>query len=132
MSINLQCFPFYCIAFIVNPMMRHGVQACSGITLRGDSRQQNLCQNENKYCSCCITLIRIDTILSKNVYNNFQNLLFRKLVAQSGNQTDIIWKFYVPADKLWSPKTVGRVLGYATAKPISDLINLFFTEQIML
>ena len=33
---------------------------------QADSR--NVCQNEKKYCSCCITLIRIDTILSKNIY----------------------------------------------------------------
>ena len=48
---------------------------------QADSR--NLCWNKKKYCSCCITLIRIDTILSKNIYNNFQNLLFRKLLVQS-------------------------------------------------
>ena len=59
-------------------------------------------------------LIRIDTILSKNICNNFQNLLFKKLLAQSGDQTDIFRKFYLPADTPWSPKTVGRVLGYTT------------------
>ena len=77
---------------------------------QADSR--NICRNKKKYCSCCITFIRIDTILSKNIYNNFQNLLFRKLLTQWGNQTDICWKFYLPADILWLPKTVGRVLGY--------------------
>ena len=46
------------------------------------------------------------------MWNSFQNLLFQKLLAQSGDQTDIFWKFYSPADTLWSPKTVGRVLGY--------------------
>ena len=40
---------------------------------QADSR--NLCRNKKKYCSCCITLIRINTILSKNIYNDFQNLL---------------------------------------------------------
>ena len=35
--------------------------------------------NKKKYCSCCIILIRIDTILSKFIYNNFQNILFKKL-----------------------------------------------------
>ena len=73
-----------------------------------------MCQNEKKYCLCCITLIRIDTILSKNVSNNFQNLLFRKLLAQSGNQTDIFWRFFSPADILCLPKTIGQVLGYTT------------------
>ena len=42
-------------------------------------------------------------------------MLFKKLLAQSGDQTDIFGKFYSPADTLWSPKTVGRVLGYTTA-----------------
>ena len=32
-----------------------------------------------------------------------------------GDQTDVFWKFYSPADTLWSPKTVGWVLGYLTA-----------------
>ena len=41
--------------------------------------------NEKKYCSCCIILIRIETILSKNIKNNFQNLLFKKLLAKLGN-----------------------------------------------
>ena len=31
--------PFYSIAFIVNPMMRHETRAC-GVSLRGMSRQQ--------------------------------------------------------------------------------------------
>ena len=80
---------------------------------QGDSR--HVCQNEKNYCSCCVTLIRTDTILSKNIYNNFQNWLFMKLLAQLGDQADIFWKFYSPTDILWSPKTVGRVLGYTTA-----------------
>ena len=54
--------------------------------------------------------------LSKNIYNNFQNLLFKMLLAQSGNQTDIFWKFYSPADTLWLPKTIRQVLGYAFGK----------------
>ena len=32
--------------------------------------------------------MRTDTILSKNIWNKFQNLLFKKLLAQSGDQTD--------------------------------------------
>ena len=42
-----------------------------------------------QYCSCCIILIRIDIILLKNIKNNFQKLFYKKLPAQSGNQTDI-------------------------------------------
>ena len=57
-------------------------------------------RNEKKNCACCIILIRIDTILSKNIYNNFENLFFNKLIAQSGDQTDIFWKFYSTADTL--------------------------------
>ena len=79
---------------------------------KADNR--NVYQNKKKYCSCCITLIRIDTILSKNIYNDFQNLLFRKLPVQSGDQTDIFWKFYLPTDIVWLPKTVRWVLGYTT------------------
>ena len=41
-------------------------------------------------------------------------MLFKKFLAQSGDQTDIFWKFYSPADILWLPKTLGRVLGYTT------------------
>ena len=36
-----------------------------------------------------MVLIRIDTILSKNIDNNFLNLLLEKLLDQSGNQTHI-------------------------------------------
>ena len=67
-----------------------------------------------QYCSCCIRLIRIDTILSKNVQNNLQNLLFKKWHTQPGNQTDIFWNFYLPADTFWLPKTVEQVFGYTT------------------
>ena len=67
-----------------------------------------------KYYSYCIILIRIDTILSKNIKNKFQNLLFKKLFTQLGDQADIFWKFCLPADTLWLPKTVGQVLGYTT------------------
>ena len=57
-------------------------------------------RNEKKNCACCIILIRIYTILSKNIYNNFENLFFNKLIAQPGDQTDIFWKFYSTADTL--------------------------------
>ena len=70
--------------------------------------------NEKKYCSCCNISIRTDTILPKFIYNDFQNLLLKKLLTQSGDQTDIFWKFYLPADTLWLPKTIGQVLGYTT------------------
>ena len=62
-------------------------------------------------------LIRTGTILSKNIKNNFQNLIFKKLLVQSDDQTDIFWKFYSRANTLWSPKTVGRVLCYTTGYP---------------
>ena len=38
----------------------------------------------------------------------------KKLPAQLSDQTDIFRKLYLPADTLWFPKTVGRVLGYTT------------------
>ena len=82
-----------------------------------DSR--NVCRNEKKYCSCCITMIEIDPILSKNIYNNLENFLFRKLLALSGSQTKIFWKFYSPEDILWLPK----ILGECQVAPL--YLNLF-------
>ena len=38
------------------------------------------------------------------------------LLAQWGDQMDIFWKFYSPADTLWSPQTIERVSGYATVQ----------------
>ena len=76
--------------------------------------RRNECLNKKKYFSCCITWIKNWYHFIKNIYNSFQNLLFRKLLSQLGNQTDIFWKFYSPTDILWSPKTVGSVLGYTT------------------
>ena len=85
--------------------------------------------NEKRYCSCCILLIRIDTILSKNFQNNFQNLLFKKSLSQLGKQTDIFWKFYSPADTLWLPKTVRVVLRYTTAPDfLTDLWDFHHRE----
>ena len=49
-----------------------------------------------------------------NIQKNFQTLLFKKLLAQSGDQTDVFLQFYSPTDTLWLPKIVGRVLGHAT------------------
>ena len=69
--------------------------------------------NEKKYCSCCFTLIRIDTIVSKNIYNNFQSLLFKNMLAQSSNQADIL-EILLTCRHLCSPKTIGWVLGYTT------------------
>ena len=67
---------------------------------------------ENLQKNICVrVLYYIDFFLSKNIWNNFQDLLFKKLLAQSGDQTDMFWKFYLPVDTLWLPKTVGRVLG---------------------
>ena len=61
-----------------------------------------------QYCSCCIRLIRIDTILSKYIQNNFQNLLFKKLLAQLGDQTDIFCNFYLPVDTFGCTKASGE------------------------
>ena len=35
------------------------------------------------------------------------------MLAQLGNQTDILWEFNLPTDTLWLPKTVRQVLHYA-------------------
>ena len=94
---------------------------------QADSR--NECQNKKKYCSCCITWIKNWYHFIKNIYN-FQNLLFRKLLAQLGNQTDIFWKFYSPADILWSPKTVGRVLGYTTGSCWEEIEHFLLNSTL--
>ena len=68
------------------------------------------------YCPCCVILIRTDTILPKNIQNDFQNFLLKKLLGESGKQKDIFWTFFSSADKLQLSKTVGLVLGYTTDK----------------
>ena len=83
---------------------------------------------ENLQKNICVrVLYYIDFFLSKNIWNNFQDLLFKKLLAQSGDQTDMFWKFYLPVDTLWLPKTVGRVLG----TPLS-LVNQLLKAVIRL
>ena len=84
-----------------------------------------------KYCSCCIMLIRIDTILSENMQNSFQNLPFKKLLAQSGDQEDIFRKCYSPADTLWLPKTVERVLGYTTVSICMEDRYIYIFKKVI-
>ena len=43
-----------------------------------------------KYYSYCIILIRIDTILSKNIKDKFQNLLFKKLINRNRHILEIL------------------------------------------
>ena len=62
-------------------------------------------------------------VLSKNIWNSFQNLLFQKLLTQSGDRTDIFWKFYSPADTLWSAKSVGQRLDYTSEQPYQVSIH---------
>ena len=52
------------------------------------------------------------------------------LLGQLGNQTDIFWKFYLPADTPWLLKTVGQVLGYTTA--LTSKLDLSFSRQLIL
>ena len=70
--------------------------------------------NKRNYCSCCIVLIRIDTILSILSRIIFI-IFFLRSCPPSWVTKHIFWKFYCLADTLWSPKTVGWVLGYTTA-----------------
>ena len=84
-------------------MMKHETRAWYGVTLRVTSRQQKRVHETER------SIAHVDTILSKNIHNNFQNLLFKKLFAQSGNQTDTFWNFYSPSDPSWSPKTFFQV-----------------------
>ena len=41
-------------------------------------------------------------------------ICFSRSFSPSRATKHIFWKFYSPADILWSPKTLGRVLGYTT------------------
>ena len=56
--------------------------------------------------------------IDKNWYHFIKEYLeFSKFVFQEvahPDQADIFWKFYLPADTFWSPKTIGGVLGYTT------------------
>ena len=64
-------------------------------------------------------------ILSKNIRNNFQNLLSKKLLVQSGNHTSIFLKFYLLPNKLWLLKTIRQVLVYSTDQKLNlQLIKL--------
>ena len=71
------------------------------------------------YCSYCITVIRIDTILSKNIQNNFQNLLFTKLLTQSGDQT-FFEDFTRPQTHFSRPKPSGE----CEVTPLSSTFNV--------
>ena len=59
-------------------------------------------------CEITIDLFHFETFMT-SVYE-------KHLLAQSGNQTVIFWKFYSPTDTLWLPKTVGRMLGYTNVR----------------
>ena len=111
-------------------MMRHEAQEWYGMIERNKQRADTCAGNEKKYCSCSFILIRIYTILSKNIWNNFQNLLFKNFLTQSGDQTDIFWKFYLSVEMLWSLKTVGRVLGYTTAC-IRKMVEILFPDSFI-
>ena len=127
---HLQRRPFHCIAITVNPMMRHEAQAWSGATLRGTSRQQKRVAKQKEVLLMLYDMDKNWYHFIKNISNNFQNLLFRKLLSQLGNQADIFWKFYSPADILWSPKTVARVVGYTTGSYWEE-IEYFLLNSIL-
>ena len=71
-----------------------------------DSRKE--CQHKKKYCSCCITWMKNGYHFIKNIYNNYQNLLFRKLLAQLGNQTDKFGNFTRLQTYFGRPKPSGE------------------------
>ena len=71
-----------------------------------DSRKA--CQRKKKYCSCCITWMKNGYHFIKNIYNNYQNLLFRKLLAQLGNQTDKFGNFTRLQTYFGRPKPSGE------------------------
>ena len=66
------------------------------------------------YCSCCIIMIRIDTILSRISTIIFKICFSRSCLPSWPTKQDTFWKFYSPADTLWSSKNFRWVLGYTT------------------
>ena len=77
-----------------------------------------------------IILIRIDVILSKNIQNKFQSLLFKKLLTQSGNQTDIFWKCRHIFLQLHfgCPKPWGKCQITPLRKPSDDCFCIFHSS----
>ena len=86
----------YCI--IVNPMMRHETRVWYGMILRGTSRQQKLVSAVKR--SIAHTVLYWQELIPFYQRISRVSLLFKKLLAQSGNQTYIFWKFYLPAETL--------------------------------
>ena len=80
-----------------------------------------------QYCSCCIILIRINTILSKDIQNNSQNFFFRTLLAQSGDQTDIFWIFTCLQTRFGCPKPWGECQVTPLRKP-DDCFCIFHSS----
>ena len=88
-------------------MMRLETQAWCGVTLRGMSRQQ-----KRKEVLLILYYVHKNWYYFIKEYQNCQNLLFKKLITKSGNQTDIFRKFYSSTGTLCLPKTFEQVLGY--------------------
>ena len=55
-------------------------------------------------------------------------MLFKKLLAQLGDQTDTFRKFYLPAGTLYLPKMMGWVLRYATEEIFWWLLLIFHSS----
>ena len=92
--------------------------------VQADSR--NVCRSKKKYCSWCITMIRIDTISSKNIYNNFQNLLFSKLLTQLNDQT-CFGNFTCLQTFFGHSKLLGEC--YITPLPALEYIKIQYSRQ---
>ena len=106
-------------------MMRHETQEWCGVTERNEQTADMYARNEKKNCSCSFILIRIDTILSKNIWNNFQNLLFKKLLTQSGNQRDIFWRHTLVAQNRRVSVRLHQCLH------TQNLVDMFFPERFI-
>ena len=62
--------------------------------------------------------MRIDTILSKNIWNKFQDLLFKKLLAQLGDQNRYILDILLACRHTLVVQNKVQVLGYTTEETL--------------
>ena len=84
---------------------------------------RNLAKFTGKHLRQSLMLYYIDKSwyhLIKECLQSFSKFTFKKLLAQSGDQTDIFWKFYSPTVTLWSAKTSSEC--WVTPLPVIQII----------
>ena len=96
--------------------------------LRGTIKQQKQKHVlETESIAHAVLYIRIDTILSKNIWNHFQNLLIKKLLAQMDDQTHILEILLAYRHSLVTQNHVASVrLHHCLYKMYIQILHLFF------